>query len=159
MLFDKNGIYYMDDSPKFYDFAIDIMNDTENKKNYSMNTMDSNKTIKLYNLDEALKRGNAFPNLYDSYKNYMPKEIRVNNGREKDLLEIQMLDFEINDLNLYLDLNPNDNYTFQLFKKYVKECKEKKEEYAKNYGPLTLDTLTDTWKWSKGVWPWEEGNN
>lgn len=159
MLFDKNGIYYMDDSPKYYDFAIDMINSDENKKDYSSNMMDSTKTTKLYNLEEALTKGNAFPNLYDGYKNYIPKEINIKNKREKDLLEIQMLDFSINDLNLYLDLNPTDNYTFQIFKKYVKMCKEKKEEYTKNYGPLTLDTLTDTWNWSKGIWPWEEGNN
>lgn len=152
MLFDKNGIYYMDDAPKFYDFAIDIMNNNDNKMDMSTNT------IKLYNIDEALKRGNAFPTLYDEYKNYSPSEIRVNNGREALLLEIQKLDFSINDLNLYLDLNPSDNYTYQIFKKYVNECKQKKEEYTKQYGPLVLDNLTEKWTWSVGVWPWEEGN-
>lgn len=153
MLFDKNGIYYMDDGPKYYDFAIDIMNN-DNKVDYDT----SMSTIKIYNLEEALKRGNAFPYLYDGYKNYVPGELKSNNARESLLLEIQMLDFSINDLNLYLDLNPNDTYAFQILKKYVSECKKKKEEYAKQYDPLVIDNLTDKWVWSKGVWPWEEGN-
>ena len=158
MLFDKNGIYYMDDAPNYYDFAIDIING-ENNKGDASKMIDNKSTIKLYNKEEALKRGNAFPALYDGYKNYMPDDIKIKNKRERDLLDIQMLDFEINDLNLYLDLNPNDNYTYQIFKKYVQECKEKKEEYTKNYGPLLLDNLTGSWSWSNGVWPWEEGNN
>ena len=148
MLFDKNGIYYMGNEPKSYDFAIDMIND-----NYD------GKSLKIYNPEEALKRGNAFPGLYDSYKNYAPKELKAKNNRESELLEIQVLDFSINDLNLYLDLNPNDAYAFQLFKKYVTECKEKKDAYAKKYGPLVLDSLTEKWLWSNGVWPWEEGMN
>ena len=151
MLFDTNGIYYMDDSPNNYDFAIDIMN---NKKDYPVDS----KTIKIYNPDEALKSGNAFPNLYEGYKNYSPKDIKISSTREKALLEIQMLDFSINDLNLYLDLNPNDAYTFQILKKYIKEYKTKKESYAEMYGPLTLECITEKWEWSNGIWPWEEGN-
>lgn len=138
----------MENEPKKYDFAIDIMNDNENKKN-----------PKLYSLEEALKRGNAFPSLYDSYKNYAPRNIKVKNNREAALLEIQMLDFSINDLNLYLDLNPNDAYAFQIFKNYVDECKRKKESYARKFGPLVLEGQNDEWLWSKGVWPWEEGMN
>jgi len=156
MLFDKNGLYLVDDSfNEDYDFAINILNGTggmrpENKNQYTG-------SIKLYSLEEALTKGNAFPSLYDAYKGYKPAKLQVSNQREKALLEIQMLDFTINDLNLYLDLNPNDKYAYQLFKKYTMECKKKKDEYARIYGPLTIDNLTDDYEWSKGIWPWEEG--
>lgn len=158
MLFDKDGIYYDTDTPNYYDFAIDIINGNApkriNKKDIQMNYQ---KESKIYDLKEALKRGNAFPMLYNQYKNYVPGELKVKNQREKDLLEIQMLDFSITDLNLYLDTHPFDTDAYNLFKKYVMECKKKKEEYTNIYGPLTLDYLTDEWEWSKGVWPWEEG--
>jgi len=77
--------------------------------------------------------------------------------RERRLYEIQKLNFAINDLNLYLDLNPNDMTAFKTFRTYVTECNKKKEDYTKIFGPLTLDEVTDEYEWSTGVWPWEEG--
>lgn len=152
MLFDKNGIYLIgDDYKNDYDFAVDILNG-------NMPTIDTpieNKNF--YNLEEALKRGNLFPSLYDQYKNYQPSALMVNTAREKALLDIQMLDFTINDLNLYLDLYPNDKKAYSMFKKLVEECLEKKREYSSIYGPLTMDNVADEYEWSTGVWPWEEG--
>ena len=152
MLFDKNGMYIIgDDYESNYDFAVDILNGK------IPNSVDAKSNNGFYSLEEALKRGNLFPSLYNKYKNYQPMELKANTAREKALLKIQMLDFEINDLNLYLDLYPNDIEAYQLFKKYVKSCLEMKDEYTSIYGPLTLDSVTDDYEWSKGVWPWEEG--
>lgn len=147
MLFDKNGYYMM--LPKKndldYDFAIDIMGE-------------SNPTsLDLYSPEEALRRGNLFRNQYRPYKNYTPAELKVSNERERSLLEIQKLAFAIDDLNLYLDLNPTDREAYRLFSKYTKECDAKKEEYKRKFGPVLLDQLTDEYEWSMGVWPWEEG--
>lgn len=143
MLFDTNGYYLVSPNDKDYDFAIDIINGG-----------DSN-GLKIYDPEEALRRGNLFPKLYNGYKNYEPAPIRVDSEREKCLLEIQRLDFCINELNLYLDLHPEDRQAYSTFKRYVMECKRRKEEYTAIYGPLCLDDLTDEWEWSKGVWPWE----
>lgn len=145
MLFDKNGYYFIDNNQKeAYDFTMSIMpNDMEK--------------IKTYDLNEALKKGNLFPKLYDEYKNYKPGNLMVDTKRESALLEIQKLEFSITDLNLYLDLYPNDNYAYKILTSYIKECKAKKEEYTRIYGPLMLDDLTDEYEWSTGVWPWEEG--
>lgn len=159
MLFDKNGLYMIDDSQS-YDFAIDFINgmpQAGNNDNY--NFKKPVKNLKLYDLEDALKYGNAFPNLYKPYKNYKPSSLKANNSRERALLEIQMLEFSLTDLNLYLDLNPKDSNAYQVFKDYAKECKKKKEEYTRNFGPLTLSDITDDYEWSKGVWPWEEGVN
>lgn len=151
MLFDKNGIYFIDDGYKDnYDFAVDFLNGGIAK---GENTASKS----FYSIEEALKRGNLFPSLYDKYKNYEIGELKVNSKREQDLLKIQMLDFAINDLNLYLNLHPDDKQAFSLFKKYTDECLEKKREYSNIYGPLTIDDVQDEFEWSKGVWPWEEG--
>lgn len=154
MLFDKNGFYMIDDGND-YDFAVDIANGTfaGPKKGY----MKTDGMPKMYNADEALKRGNLFPGLYDSYRGYKPGELKVSTNRERSLLEIQMLDFAINDLNLYLDLHPEDEGAYDLFAKYVESCKRKKDVFTRMYGPLLVDNLVDEWEWSKGVWPWEEG--
>ena len=148
MLFDKNGFYMIDQNKNNYDFAIDIING---------NAPSTIKEPKMYDLKEALRKGNLFPNLYHQYKNYVPDELKVSNEREKCLLEIQELDFSIADLNLYLDNFPNDKGAYDLFKKYTEECKKKKEYYTKVFGPLTISELTEDYEWSKGVWPWERG--
>lgn len=147
MLFDKNGYYLIpsNNQESDYDFAIDIINGMPPKK----------EELNTYNVDEALRLGNLFPKLYNPYKNYEPAYIRVDSAREKCLLEIQRLEFAIGDLNLYLDMHPDDRGCYELFKKYVKECKKLKKEYTAMYGPLSLSDLTDEWEWSKGVWPWE----
>lgn len=151
MLFDKNGFYLVEDSyDEDYDFAINLLNG-------KMPIYESNAKTNYYSLDDALERGNLFSNLYDQYKDYKPYKINVNSAREKSLLEIQKLDFAINDLNLYLDLNPNDKESYELFKKYIEDCARKKKEYSSIYGPLTIDNITDEYEWASGVWPWEEG--
>lgn len=127
-----------------YDFAIDIINGNASHQ-------------KFYDPTEALEKGNLFPNLYNRYKDYRPRELKVSTERERLLLEIQKLDFSIGDLNLYLDINPDDKEAYKMFKKYVEECKKKKDNYTRIFGPIMLDDLTDEYEWSKGVWPWEEG--
>ena len=144
MLFDKNGFYLPEHYNQEYDFAINIIDGSYDN-------------FKIYDPSEAFKKGNLFPKLYDDYKSYSPQMPKVSNARESALLEIQILDFSINDLNLYLDLHPEDTYAYKLFKDYVKECKKKKENYTRIYGPLTLDDLSEEYEWSKSVWPWEEG--
>ncbi len=141
MLFDKNGFYMLAPSEN-YDFGIDFLPYANEKTN-------------TYNPTEALRRGNLFPKLYKPYKNYEPGEVKVYTEREKCLLEIQKLDFVINDLNLYLDINPDDKAMYKKFMECVEECRKKKDEYKRIYGPLVLDDLTNEYEWSTGVWPWE----
>jgi len=147
MLFDKNGYYLIpsNNQETNYDFAIDIINGMPPKEN----------RLDTYSVEEALRLGNLFPKLYNPYKHYDPAPVRVESAREKCLIEIQRLEFAITDLNLYLDMHPDDRDCYALLKKYVKTCKKLKEEYATIYGPLCLEDLTDEWEWSKGVWPWE----
>ena len=143
MLFDKNGFYVIESNKSDYDFAVDIINGGKSTES------------KYYDLREALRKGNLFPKLYNQYKNYVPRELKVSTEREKCLLEIQDLDFSIADLNLYLDICPNDKDAYELFKCYTEECKKKKEYFTKVFGPLTLSELTDDYEWASGVWPWE----
>lgn len=144
MLFDKNGFYMVETPDKDYTFALDIMTGSFDRP-------------KMYDITEALEKGNLFKELYVPYKNYAPGKLKASTERTKKLIEIQKLDFAIADLNLYLDLHPDDVYAYKMFKTYVMECKTKKGEFTKIYGPLMLDELTDEYEWSKGVWPWEEG--
>lgn len=143
MLFDKDGFYMINDPKKNYDFAIDMFDGFEDD---------------LYSKKEGFKNGNMFKNLYDSYRNYVPKPVVPKTKQEEMLLKIQEVDFAINDLNLYLDLHPEDKKTFKIFKDYLNECKTLKEEYSNLYGPLELSSLNDDYNWSSGIWPWEGGS-
>lgn len=137
MLFDANGFL----NPKEYDFAINLLNDNN-----------------IYNKDEALVKGNLYKDLYVPYRNYKEEKVKVYNEQDKDMLALQELCFVINDLNLYLDLHPEDNNSFKIFKDTVKSYKEKKKEYVKKWGPIDLLDKMDDYEWTLSLFPWEDNN-
>ena len=56
------------------------------------------------NVSEKFLRGNMFDNEFEPYKNMYYVKPRLNSQREKDLLKVQESAFEVNDYNLYLDI-------------------------------------------------------
>lgn len=108
---------------------------------------------------EGLILGNMFNDEYEPYKNYKPCEIRVNNEKERDLLRIRELSFAVNDLNLKLDLEPNNDKLYKLFKMYASELEMSISKYNKKYNSLEVsDDIKDNYTWYKGPWPWEGMN-
>jgi spore coat protein JB len=62
------------------------------------------------------------------------------------------------DLNLYLDLNPNDSKMIELYNYYLKQYKDFMNVYQNKYGPIVLecDALKgNRWDWINSPWPWE----
>ena len=107
---------------------------------------------------EALTIGNVFFNTYSPYKHHKPREIICDNPKEELMLKIQELSLMVNDLGLYLDLNPHDKVVFVIFKKYNDELVKTEEKYCVEYEPLNLaDDYMDHYKWYKN-WPWEGKN-
>lgn len=105
----------------------------------------------------GLVRGNLFNDLYEPYKNYKAQEINVNSERASMLGQIQMYSFAITDLNLYLDLYPNDSKAFNLLKEYSKAKDDIYKKYVIKYGPTTVDeSIGNTFNWINSPWPWEE---
>lgn len=112
---------------------------------------------RLVSPEEGFLRGNMWRNEYDPYKNMQPVRLVPTCEREALLFKIMEMDFAVNDLNLYLDLHPEDEKIYECFKKYTKECLELKDEYAKRFGPLTLDqTNGNSYEWMKNPWPWNK---
>lgn len=111
----------------------------------------------LTTIYEGFNRGNMFNNLYDKYKNYPINKLQAKNKKEDMILEIMALSFAINDLNLYLDLHPNDYEYLKKFKEYVDLSCKKEMEYVKLYGPLEVIDSDDAKKfiWINNPWPWE----
>ena len=56
----------------------------------------------------------------------------------------------------YLDLHPEDQNAYELFKKYVKEKNKLEEAYSEKYGPMTItETQGSKYNWIKNPWPWD----
>ena len=105
---------------------------------------------------EGFLRGNMFQDEYEPYKNLTYFKLYPKDEKEKLLYQVMAYSFAINDLNLYLDLHPDNKEVFRLFKKYVQEEKELSQEYVKKYGPLEVtEVLGNKYDWLNSPWPWD----
>lgn len=106
---------------------------------------------------EALTVGNIHPNEYIPYKNYQPAVLNPTSEKEVKMFELMALGFEVTDLNLYLDMHPNDIDGLKLLSETIKMYDDKKLDYVAKYGPICL-TMGDyekaPFKWLS-CWPWE----
>ncbi len=121
----------------------------------SYNNMTNNS---LFTPEVAYNNGNLFSNLYSEYKDYRPAQLSANTEKEKLLLDIGRLSFAAHDLNLYLDLNPNDESMLTLFNDYRKQADSMINEYESKFGPLNISSNsleTGPFKWINSPWPWE----
>ena len=144
--------------PVFKNYDYSNMN-TYNKQNtFNTNSYNNQKDNKLYDPYNGLIRGNLFKNLYDPYINKEPFEIKPMNEQAELLTYIDALCFAMIDLNLYLDVFPDDKEKIALYNQYRKEEKDMRKEYEAKYGPITTtsDSLnTFPWAWDNMPWPWD----
>ncbi len=105
---------------------------------------------------EGFLRGNMFKDEYEPYKNLTYFKLNPTNEKEKDFYQLLALSFAINDLNLYLDLHPENKEVFSLFKKYIMEKEKACKEYERKYGPLEITGTTGLkYNWIDSPWPWD----
>lgn len=86
-------------------------------------------------------------------------EENKNESREKLLRQIMEYKFYINDLTLYLDTHPNDRKALSMHNEYVMKLKEVTKDFEEKYGPLTIETVMESWEWAQDLWPWQRGFN
>lgn len=73
---------------------------------------------------------------------------------------INIVSFVCDDTKLFLDTHPDNTEALEFFEEFKNQRIQALQEYAKYYGPLTLDTMctpADRWKWINTPWPWQEG--
>lgn len=136
-------------------FMNGMNNNMVNMPNMNNNMMNNND---LSDPKNGFLRGNMFDNLYDPYKNYKYRELKASNKREELLYSILMYNFVLIELQLYLDVNPNDSNMINLYNKYLADKKRLCDEYEMQYGPLTMEGLNmgdNSWNWDNSPWPWE----
>ncbi len=129
--------------------------------NYNLNDQSGNRAVSLYSPEEGYMKGNLFPELYDQYKNYQPVILRAKDEQSKLLLELSAVSFASHELNLYLDLHPNDESVLTLFNDYRRKTNSLIDEYETKYGPITVnsDSLdASPFLWEVDAWPFEGGS-
>jgi len=139
-----------------YERKLDYYNYENN--NYNQPMFEKNESPKTI-LDpyNGFIRGNMFPTLYNGYK-VEPKMLQPTTEQMQLLRTLDALCFAKEDLNLYLDVNPNDRDMINLFNQYRMETDKVLEEYERKYGPIFVDSAANSkvpWAWNKEPWPWE----
>lgn len=117
-----------------------------------------NTSNNLYDPYNGFIRGNMFKNLYDPYKLNEPYEVKPMNEQAELLTNIDALGFAMIDLNLLLDVYPNNQEAINLFNQYRKQKENLTNEYESKYGPITTnsDSLNSyPWAWDDMPWPWD----
>ena len=143
-----------------------MMNNYPNFKNYNnpydnmfYNMMNiENINNELYDPYNGYIRGNLFKSLYDPYKSEEPYKVKPMNEQAKLLTDIDALGFSMIDLNLFLDVNPDNREAINLFNQYREKKEKLTKEYESQYGPLTLDGESLNlypWSWIDMPWPWD----
>lgn len=88
--------------------------------------------------------------------------MNADNRSRKALLDrINKVSFAANELNLYLNTHPDDSNALNMFAEVRRQRITLLEEFAKKYGPLTVDyageNCSENWNWIQMPWPWQEG--
>ena len=117
----------------------------------------------LFSDQEGFMKGNMFQNLYSPYKNYQPAQLTPRNEQEEMFLRMVEAEFAMHDLNLYLDLYPQDGNALNLFNQYRKKSNELRNAYEDKYGPILINSNsldTSPFLWQTQIFPWNmEGLN
>lgn len=139
-----------------YQRKLDYYNYENN--NYNQPTFTKNENPKsILDPYNGFIRGNMFPTLYNGYK-IEPTMLQPSNEQMQLLTMLDSLNFALVDLNLYLDVYPNDRDMINLFNQYRIETDKVLEEYENKYGPIFVDSAANSkipWAWDDEPWPWE----
>lgn len=111
---------------------------------------------KFVNPNEGFQIGNLLRDEYIPYKNYNAISFVPANEQEKKMYEVMKYAFAIVDLNLYLDVHPEDEDAYHLLQRYVEDEKKVRKEYNEMFGPVEITNVKyQTYQWDNNPWPWD----
>lgn len=132
--------------------ALEYYNYQNNNYNQPSFTKDENKDA-IYDPYQGFIRGNMFPNLYNEYKCDEPYVLK-----EDAFTYMDAFAFAAHDINLYLDVYPKDCDMIAAFNDYNEKAKKLISEYQSKYGPIFVNSSSNSvcpWAWNMEPWPWE----
>ena len=111
--------------------------------------------LDLFNPYEGYLKGNAFKNEYIPYKDYKVSKVNITSEQEEMLFNIREYSFMMHDLNLLLDVNPNNLDALNKFNDYRNKTNELITKYERKYGPLMVSSSDGnrSFDWVQN-WPW-----
>lgn len=74
--------------------------------------------------------------------------------KDKLIMRLSSIQFAIQEFRIYLDTHKDDVEAQEMYESYKKKYKVLKDEYEKEYGPLTLNGKNSD-EWLKDPWPWD----
>ena len=133
-----------------------------NSQNNTNNNLNNGSNMMLYGPYEGYVKGNLFRNLYDQYKSYRPMSLAPSSEREEALLNLNQIQFAMHELNLYLDVYPNDASIMRQFVAYRNTYNDLLNQYENRYGALNVNSTSLNsvpFGWVDQTWPWERSAN
>lgn len=133
-----------------------------NSQNNTNNNLNNGSNMMLYGPYEGYVKGNLFRNLYDQYKSYRPMSLAPSSEREEALLNLNQIQFAMHELNLYLDVYPNDANIKRQFVAYRNTYNDLLNQYENRYGALNVNSTSLNsvpFGWVNQTWPWERSAN
>ena len=145
-----------------YDFYDDMSiingympyNNIPNNNEINYNSSDN---LNLFNPYEGYLKGNAFKDEYRPYKNYKVAKLNINSEKEEMMVNIGEYSFIMHDLNLYLDVHPNDTEALKKFSEYRNKVNDLITNYERKYGSLSVKGNVSTstpFNWEASKWTW-----
>ena len=123
----------------------------------NMNYQNGKNNLNLFNPYEGYLKGNAFKDEYKPYKDYKVAKLNINSEKEELLIAIGESSFMMHDLNLYLDVHPNDLDALNKFSMYREKTNKLITDYERKYGPIGVkgDVSNNApFTWETSNWPW-----
>ena len=122
----------------------------------NMNYQNGKNNLNLFNPYEGYLKGNAFKDEYKPYKDYKVAKLNINSEKEELLIAIGESSFMMHDLNLYLDVHPDDMDALNKFSMYREKTNNLITNYERKYGPLCVkgdiqSNIPFAWE---NNWPW-----
>ena len=78
--------------------------------------------------------------------------------RQRLLKRLQVCEFTLDDVRLYLDSHPCDCAALEYYKKHLEMRNKAYQDYIEKFGPLMANDCinTEKWTWVEEPWPWEK---
>ena len=121
------------------------------------NTFLSDNNYDLFGPYEGYVKGNLFKNLYSQYKNYSPVNLTITSEQDEQLLNINQMWFAMHELQLLLDIYPNNQEIVNLYSRYEKQYNELLNSYQEKYGTINSNSIGSgiPFSWVNSNFPWE----
>ena len=109
-----------------------------------------------YESRKATVRGTLFPGLDLPFMGMVNKnELPVS-----PMTELQVMNFVLQELALYLDTHRDDMEALDMYRAYQKMYQEGRKKYEEMYGPLNHTSVVEgEYRWLSDPWPWEYAKN